>query len=54
MLGVRTNMVKTICVHCGRQGEIPDGDVDISKLDKMARLSFEAGILRVVCDECAD
>ena len=54
MLGVRTNMVKTICVHCGRQGEMPDKEVDIKSLDKMARLSFEAGILRVVCDECAD
>jgi len=47
-------MVKTICVRCGVQGEIPDNEVDIKSLDKMARLSFEAGILRVVCDECDD
>ena len=47
-------MVKTICVSCGKQGEIPDKDIDINSLDKMARLSFEAGLLRVTCNECDD
>ena len=52
MRGVCRDMVKTICVKCGKQDEVPDDEVDVESLDKMAKLSFKAGILRVVCDDC--
>lgn len=47
-------MVKTVCVKCGKEGEVPGNEVDYDALDKMAKLSFDAGLLRVVCDDCAD